>query len=229
MIKVNLLPPEFRMKEETGEISLRRLATSRNLLRFVLVLVVLEMGFFLESALWAGPRIGAFQEELATLEPQHKVVRMMQGELQKSRVTDTQIRTWFNRPFYWTNLLRDLSDSVIPGVWLSHIEITRREFDISAMKDTGTAPGPRLFSAGRRREKRVVFVLSGRTAVRGQETATIGRVIQRLKKKEVFSRVMEDIYLENIKRVEREVRPLFEFSIVCVVKKELESEFYDAT
>ena len=228
MIRVNLLPKEFRSVETNG-LSLHSFTTRRNLVYFVALLIVLEIGFFMESTFSAGPRIRSLEVEMESLEPQMKVVRLMEGKLQNIQVINSQLKFYMDRPFYWTEILNELSESMIPGLWLTHVEAKRQEFHAGELQDrqgSQQQTGKAGVNAARR-EKRVVLVLRGRAAVYGDETAALGKFIQRLKDQEAFSHLTEDIYLESINRVHLSEKQLFEFSIFCVLKKEAESEFYD--
>ena len=225
MIQINLLPAEFK-KAEPQEMPLGRWVNVRGLAYFLIFLLIFEIAFFFKASALDAPRIKKLEAEMASLEPQLKVVRLLKGKLGGIHRTRRELLSWMERPFYWTEVLTDIADSIVPGVWLSHVKLEQLEFDIAVEADKKQKGRVQRNP----KEKRIVLVMEGRTSISGEATATIGRFIQTLKMHDNFSSIMDDVVLSNIKRVKVDNNKyLFDFSIHCMVKRELQGEFYDVS
>ena len=68
--------------------------------------------------------------------------------------------------------------------------------------------------------------LDGKVSVHGEETAAISEFIQQLQKDPVISAITEDIVLHNMDKLNMDELEIYQFTVLCVLKKEIDAEFY---
>lgn len=243
MIRVNLLPEEFRHKEPK-RFKLPPFVSPKGLMMFLGALVCLEIAAVLNLKFFAEHRFDRLQNEYRMLGPSLKDVRDVKEKAAQSQEINRQLTGWMEPVVTWTSVMNDVAAGMEKGLWLTSLKFERREFDLptkpeadpaAAAVPAGQKAAPAATPARIRpirgkqseKERRVVMVLQGRVAVDQEEAAVASRFIDRLKKQPAISTLTEDLRLDEIRRTADSEITMFDFVIVGTVKREHEKDFFN--
>lgn len=234
MIEINLLPAQFRKKEKK-EFKVPELPYRRIFVFFIIFLLVLE-GFLFLQVVQQKSRLSEFRNEFKGLEPDIQRIRSIKSETSRLQARLRRLEGMYERPFYWTRLLNDISDSMTEGVWLTEISVQKKV----QMETRGSSRGKRLrksaIARGSREkgaegqteeETEYLLVMRGFIVSTPEGTAPVGKFVQSLQANTDLREVVSDIWLEKINRADTEKAQLFEFNVSCFFKEEY-SEHFDA-
>ena len=256
MIRINLLPPEFR-HAPAKRFKLPPFVSPKGLLCFLAALVCLEAAMAANLKFFAGHRFDQQQNEYRSLGPSLKKVRDIKKQASEMQDVTRQLTVWMEPVATWTAFMNGLAAGMEKGVWLTHLQFERRWFDLpekpadpepavtkpapgkkaAAGSKPAAQPAPaaasRLGAArgGRSRqdakEERVVMIIKGRVAVDQQEAAVAGRFIDHLKNQKALGDLVEDLRLDEMRRSPESEVPMFDFVIVGTVKRVREKDFFN--
>jgi hypothetical protein len=246
MIKLDLLPPEFR-HAPPKRFKLPPFVSPKGLLVFLAALVAAELALFAILKVVLEPGFEAQQSKYLQLGPNLKGVREIKDKAAKAQQVNRQLLSWMDSGISWTLLLADISKGMEKGVWLTQLAFERRDFDapvrVEDPSKAGAIANPaataavadiqnRVKSMGRgkkqaQQERRAVIVIRGRVATGEDEAAITGRFIENLKNQRAVSSLIEDLRLDEIRRTPDTEVPMFDFVISGAVKPELEKEFFN--
>jgi len=231
MIKINLLPQEFR-KDEKHSLVLPDIISPKSLFLFLFLLIIVEAGLFAYTRWLLEPRYEALQDQFISLGPKLKVVRSIKTETSAKQKTLRALSKKMERPFYWTGILNAVARGTVKGVWLNHLVVETREFEIKKDEEKKEAekedsspkkrPRRKRSSKGPEKEKRFVLALKGRVAAMSGETAVMSHLISRLKQQEAMREAAEDIFLERISRGTLGEKQVYDFVVLCLFRREFE-------
>ncbi len=245
MIKVDLLPPEFR-HAPPKRFKLPPFVSPKGLLVFLAALAAAELTLFAVLKFGLEPGFEAQQSKYLQLGPNLKGVREIKDKAAKAQQVNRQLMSWMDSGISWTLLLADISKGMEKGVWLTQLSFERRDFDapvkIEDPSKAGTNANPaataavadiqnRVKNMGRKKqpdkERRAVLVIRGRVATGEDEAAITGRFIENLKHQNAVVSLIEDLRLDEIRRTPDTEVPMFDFVISGAVKQGLEKEFFN--
>ncbi len=249
MIRINLLPKEFR-HPEPRRFKLPAFVSPKGLLMFLAVLAVVELALFIVLKLVVGTHFDRLQAEYRNLGGDLKGVREIKRQASLAQEVNRHLMAWMDPSIHWTPFMNDLAGGMEKGVWLTHLQFERREFDAPIKVETAdTAAGnasvgavsaeakalvARVQGGGARgkkgggdKEKRVVMVLRGRLAVEEEEAAVVGRFIENLKNQKAIAALVEELKLDEIRRTADSEVPMFDFVVSGVVKRDREKDFFN--
>ena len=192
MIKINLLPEELRKKDERINI-LAELPIQRGAIIFVILFFVLQ-GLASAYAFYLSSHFKVMKAESAALMAANREIAAQKSSILLIKKRIEKADTVTLRPFYWSSLLKALSDSVTKGVWLNGLSITD-EGKISRLKLNGSVVG------------------------KGEETAYAGKFIKELKSNPVFNELFDEIELSTINQKKIKDFDVYDFVIYCNFKK----------
>lgn len=249
MIRINLLPEEFRRKEPK-RFKLPAFVSPKGLLIFLAGLAVAELLLLIFLKFFAGGHFDRLQTEYRNLGADLKGVRDIKRQASLAQEVNRELLAWMDPSLHWTPLMNDLANGMEKGVWLTHLQFERREFDAPIKVETANAAptagsvgavsaeaqalvarvqgaGGRGKKGGGDKEKRVVMVLRGRVAVDEQEAAVVGRFIENLKNQKSIAALTEDLRLDEIRRTADSEVPMFDFVVSGTVRPEREKDFFN--
>ncbi len=207
MIEVNLLPPEHRRKERTrlslptdlpaGKIVLAALGAI-----FAVQLLVSGYAFFQTS------RLSQVSSEIEKLKTENKDITAQKNEIAAMKARAREVESLSVRPFFWSSMLNAVSDSVSKGIWLNSLTMAE-------------GPAPEAVGASQGGEAATVRYLriEGSAVGQGDETASIGRFITELKQNPLLAELFDDVRLSNINQKKIREFDVYDFMLVCVLKK----------
>ncbi len=170
---------------------------------FAVQLLVSGYAFFQTS------RLSQVSAEIDKLKIENKEITAQKDEIAAMKARARDVDTLSVRPFFWSNLLSAVSDSVSKGIWLNDLSI-------------GEGPAPEAVGAsqGGGEPAAVRYLrIEGSAVGQGDETANIGKFITELKQNPELAELFEDIRLSNINQKKIREFDVYDFMLVCVFKK----------
>jgi len=225
LIEINLLPPEFR-KKETKKFNMPDLPYLRIGGTFFLAMLGVEALLF-AGLLFMKSNLSGLEKEIKTLGPDFD--RIQKVKLGKAR-SGTYLRLlggMMTRPFYWTQLLNAISNSLPETLWLTEISIERKMIDIEVKKAPESAPAPnakgkkprRISTPKNIRKAEYYLVIRGAAPINERSTAAVGKFIQQLEEQPVVRQITEHVKLEKIDRIsDRKDQQSYVFTIRSLMK-----------
>lgn len=231
MIRINLLPPEFRY-QKPKQFRLPPFVSPKGLLFFLAALICIEIAIGVDLKFFAGQKFDQQQAEYRDLGPRLKEVRAIRAKAGQAQDVERQLKAWMNPPVTWTAFMNALSEGMEKGVWLTHLTFEHKDFEPVAAPEI--VPGA-ASSTGRTvrggaqaaKERRTVMVIQGRVAVDQEEAAVAGRFIEKLKNQKTISELTEDVRLDSIRRTPDSEAAMFDFTILGTVKRAREKDFFN--
>ncbi len=215
MIEINLLPPEIKRRKrkiELPDISFLPIAAG---LLGVVIIIHLSLGITL--ALKA-KSLKRFERKWETMLPNKQEADRMKSELTAMRGKIDAIDKLIKNRRSWARRLNDISDAMIPGVWLNKLWLENRVIiqEPVVKSDTGEVGGK--VKATKAEPKKIVIRslhLNGSAiAAGGEETATIGKFIRGLKDNENFFSDFKDIESASIQRTQLKEEEIMDFELI---------------
>lgn len=236
MIKINLLPDDLRKEEFSLKTMGIGVPGGSNLIRnacigIVLVLVIVHSALFLVNTSSSGT-VKELSQKLNRILPQKKEYLALKDEVslvgRKAKAIDDLMA---NR-FLWAGKLNELSDSIIPGIWLTELTYEETQSEVATearggpMTEMPAMPDATRFSrkdAMRSQTKRVVvaryLILSGYASSMGEQgTSLVGKFIKSMKDNPALASDFSDIKLESIKSNKVQDQEVMSFKITCAFK-----------
>ena len=149
---------------------------------------------------------------LSDIAPQQSIASVLEKEVDELSGKFTVIEGLTQGSLVWSKKLYDLSKTMIDGIWLSSLSL-----------NIETPASARLYgTAGMAQEPghKQTLILTGLAISSGQaeETATVGKFIDSLKKNEDFFKDFDDIKLSSIQRESYGSTDVMNFTIICYFK-----------
>jgi hypothetical protein len=244
MIRVNLLPEEFR-QPEVKKFKLPEFVGPKGLLVFLGLLVCIELALLAYLKFVAEPQYVNYQSKYLQLGPNLKGVRDIKSQAAKAQDVNRQLLSWINAGHSWSSLLDGISSGMEKGVWLTLLTFERRDFDVPLKVEERAQPAlnpaataavadiqSKVKGMGKKtkesaKERRVVMVIQGRVAAEDNQAAVTGRLIESMKNQSPVSDLIEDLRLDEIRRADESQSGIFDFVISGVVRREKEKEFFN--
>jgi len=209
MIEIDLLPKELRRKEVDIPIA-----------AFIPVVVVV-VGIHLLLGISSGIKqrsLATLEEEWRGLQPGMEIAEGLTNELTTMRGRIDAIDNLIQGRMSWAMKFSDLSDAMIPGVWLNKLWLEQK---ITLEKMELGQPGPgegQPQQATRERVIRTLHIDGSAIATGGGETAAIGKFIKSLKNNDGFFSDFKEVETTSIQRSRLKDIEVMEFELICYFK-----------
>lgn len=229
MIKINLLPEGLRKEE----FSLKQMAINmpgggvlaRNAaIGIAAVLVIMHSVLFLVKTNSSGA-VKEMSKKFDRLLPQKKEYAALEEEVSLSNRKARAIDDLMANRFSWAKKLNELSDSIIPGIWLTELTYEETQRDVVVEAKDALAPGASHLSkkeAMKPQTKKMAaryMIMSGYASSMGEQgTSLVGKFIKSMKDNSAFSSDFSDIKLESIKSDKIQEQEVMSFKITCSFK-----------
>ncbi len=225
MIEINLLPEEAKKRKRSAPkmdasmINLSSLSITSIAMMTVGALLAIQSALFITGVI-SGIAFNSMNRK-------YKDILLRKNETQ-------QLKTWVDtankkvaaidelmvKRFSWEKKLNALSDSMIPGIWLTELQYDEKLTD--AIKPANADSVEKGRGEGKRALEKTLsryLILSGAASGMGEEgTALIGRFIRSLKDDPAFYSDFSDIELGTIKREKMDDQEIMTFKITCFFK-----------
>jgi len=216
MIEINLLPPELKKKRrkiELPDISFLPIVAG---LLGVIIIIHLLLGLTLALKAKTLKRL---ERKWETVLPEKQKADKLKAELTSMRSKVDAIDDLVKNRHSWARRLNDISDTMIPGVWLNKLWLERRVIiqELVVKSDTGESE-----AKAKAEPKKVIIKtlhLNGSVIVAGgEETATIGKFIRSLKENQDFFSDFRDVESASIQRTKVKEEEIMDFELICHFK-----------
>jgi len=226
MIEINLLPENLR-KKERKKMDLPEIYFLPLAIYSLIGLVIIHL-FFGAVILWKRGSVGRMTKKIEKLEPQKKEYLELKSAVDKATLKQNSINQLMVNRLMWSKKLNDLSDSMIPGVWLTKLYLERKNEQDAAGK--GKKKSLKLSldqlqqpkQAPEKKSKVVSYLcLEGyASSLFGEEASIIAKFITSLKNNNDFYKDFSDIRLDSIQRKTIKDVEVMSFKIFCYFKGE---------
>lgn len=224
MIEINLLPDDMKQKvvKKTGfkpDISALDL---KSLPLFKIGAVAIGLFVLLNAVLFMSlvglkNRKKAMEAVSLKLAPQKQLADTLKSQAQQINRKIASIDELMVKRFRWAQKLNELSNSMIPGIWLSALSYDEKIGERQARPSSSDKN--KKAAASSERTLLRYLVLTGYASSKGEEgTALIGKFIQNLKDNKDFYSDFSDVELGSIKSDKYDAQEVMSFRITCLFK-----------
>lgn len=196
MIEINLLPEELRRKERL-KLPKEFYIIGISMLGFLIILHA-TTGMLIE---WRKHRVVKLNRRWTELAPLKKEIDIVKQELADLNQRVEGIDQLMVKRFLWSEKLNQLSDLIVPGIWL-------RELSLLPHVESRDLP-PTLTLKG--------SVISRR----GEETAVVGKFMANLKNDKGWSFDFDKIELKSMQRRKIKDTEIMDFVLICYFKESI--------
>lgn len=221
MIEINLLPEEDRKKKRSAPKIETTMTNFSGLPIISMAMIAIGAILAVQLALFAigvvsGMAFNSMNLKYKNILPKKNETLQLKAGVDAANKKVAAIDELMVKRFSWEKKLNALSNSMIPGIWLTELQYDEKATDLpksaagTAKKQQSKAPEKTLAR---------YLVLSGAASGMGEEgTALIGRFIKSLKDEAEFYSDFSDIELGTIKREKMDDQEIMTFKITCLFK-----------
>ncbi len=221
MIEINLLPKELKKKRsqfKMPDITFIFMPAAVGLVGLlILVQVLLTATIAYKSSQYKG-----LDKKWNKILPEKTQIDSIKGQIRGVQKKVDAIDKLIVKRTLWSRRLNDISDSMIPGIWLVKLSIDEKTVHFKAKtKYLPSRKRKASAAAGSEEKAKVVRYLNIEgcaSSTYGDETATVGRFIESLKENESFFESFSEIELELIERKVIKDIELMKFRLSCYFK-----------
>ncbi|MBU4375893.1 MAG: hypothetical protein KKD29_00260 [Candidatus Omnitrophica bacterium] len=217
MIEINLLPHEIKRKRR--KIELPDISFLPVLAGFLGVIIIIHLFVGLMVAMKAKTFKGLERKWQSVL-PNKEEADNIKAELTSTRTKIDTIDKLIETRRSWAVRLNDISDSMIPGVWLNKLWLEKRVI-IQEASSAKINSGEGAAKAAKEPKKTIIRTLHLNGSViagGGEETAVIGKFIRSLKDNKNFMPDFSDIESASIQRTKLKDAEVMDFELICYFK-----------
>jgi len=176
MIQINLLPKELRKKKKKLKVPDVTLVFLPITAALVGLLILIQLIMMLAIGINKGT-YARLDKEWKEILPDIKMVDALKKEVARIQAKVNAIDELMVKRILWSRKMNDLNDSLIPGIWLTKLNLVSSRGSNEVLNLEGSA-----------------------SSAYGDETATVGKFIESLKGNESFFSDFSDIELEGMQR-----------------------------
>lgn len=224
MIEINLLPEEAKKKKRSAPkidasmIDLSSVPVIKIFMAAIGAILVIQLALFIIGVI-SGATFKSLKLEYRDIMPKKQETENLKKQVDVTYKKVTAIDELMVKRFSWEKKLNSLSDSIIPGIWLTELQYNEKLTNVGV---------PKIAKRSSARKKPVqaaestlsrYLILSGAAFSKDEEgTAVIGRFMKSLKDDTAFYSDFSDIELGTIKREDFDGQEIMTFKITCFFK-----------
>lgn len=216
-MSINLLPEEAKKKKRSPSsidisvINVSSLPVVSIVTWTVVVVLIVQLILFVIGIV-SGATFKSLGREYKDILPKKEETEKLKKRVDTTNKKVASIDELMVKRFSWEKNLNSLSDSMIPGIWLTELEYAEK---LTSIFNPGAKKADQITENVLSR----YLILSGAAFGVGEEgTALIGRFIKNLKNDPAFYSDFSDIELGTIKREKMEDQEIMTFKITCFFK-----------
>lgn len=220
MIEINLLPHEIRRKRK--KIELPNISFLPVVAAFLGVIIIIHLFTGLMAAMKA-KTLKDLERKWQSVLPVKEEADKVKAELIGTRAKIDAIDKLIEARRSWAVMLGDISDAMIPGVWLNKLWLEKRAI---AREIPRVMADSEESAAKTAKEPKKMTMMTIRTlhlngsviTGGGEETAVIGKFIRSLKDNKNFISDFTDIESASIQRTKLKDEEVMDFELICYFK-----------
>ena len=216
MIEINLLPQEMLKKRR--KITLPDISFLPVIAGLLGLIIIIHLLLGLAAAMKA-QALRQFEKRWQTILPEKERADKLKAEFTGMRSKVDAIDMLIETRRSWAKRLNDISDAMIPGVWLNKLWLEKRLIiqEVAAKTDSGEA-SDKTAKEPKKIIIKTLHINGSATASGGEETATIGKFIRSLKDNKDFFLDFSDIESASIQRTKLKDEEIMDFELICYFK-----------
>ncbi|MFA6321030.1 MAG: hypothetical protein WCY36_04145 [Candidatus Omnitrophota bacterium] len=226
MITINLLPEEMRKVESSfKKISFDFKGKEKMLkdIGIVAILVLLSVHVILFFIGLRSQSVSKTQEQnIEKLMPGKKEYDALKAESGVANVKSAAIDSLMANRFSWSRELNSLSDSMVPGIWLTELSYNEKLSEVSVQVKSLAARTGGKKELSRTETKKLnmrYLTISGYASSMGEQgAALVGKFIASMKDNPAFFSDFAEIKLESITTEKVFDQEVMRFKITCLFK-----------
>jgi len=207
MIEINLIPYEERRKK----MELPQISFLPVVILFLGLMVTLHLSLKLVSNIKCCS-LKRLNQKWEAILPEKKEADRFKEELVTMRGKVDAIDSLLQGRLSWAEKLEDLSESLIPGVWLNKLWLERRIQTVMRKGDDGEEGSTYSHVV------RMLHLSGSVIASGGEETAAIGKFIRSLERNNGFFKDFSGIESASIQRSKLKDVEVMNFELICYFK-----------
>ncbi len=226
MIEINLLPEEIRKKKkrvapkiDTAVVNLSNLPLTKIAMAAAGAILAIQLILFVIGVI-SGVAFNSMDRKYKKILPKKNETLQLKARVDTANKKVVAIDELMVNRFSWAKKLNALSNSMIPGIWLTELQYDEKV--APAPKTAKANPAKKRPGLGKQAPEKAIsryLIISGAAYGMGEEgTALIGRFIKSLKDDTEFYSDFSDIELGTIKREKMEDQEIMTFKITCFFK-----------
>lgn len=226
MIEINLLPETQKKRQERfkkldiSTLDLQKIPVLQILLACAAFLAILQLVLFFAGS-YTQRSYRRLDGEYKDILPKKMESDILKAQAEAINKKIAAINELMVNRFAWAKKLSDLSDCMIPGIWLSELHYDEKMADRVYTPEGKGARGIGIIPAKPVAQKVLTryLIISGYALNSQNEgTSSIGKYIKTLKENSSFYSDFSDIELGAIKRDKIEDQEVMSFTITCLFK-----------
>lgn len=228
MIDINLLPQEMRKKEprfksiDFGEFDIKSLPLTNIAITAASILLAVHVLLFVVGV-YSKAKASDLSKKYGAILSERKTAINLKAQIDLINKKIRAIDELMVKRFGWAKKLNDLSDSMVPGIWLSNLEYEEKTVErAQTAAGRGQNARDRAPAARTATEKATAryLILSGYASSMGEQgTALIGKFIKSLKDNPDFYSDFSDIELGSIRSERMQDQEVMSFKLTCMFKQ----------
>lgn len=223
MIEINLLSEETKKKKrsptntDVSAMSVPGLPIVRIVAWAAGVILLIQLILFVIDVM-SGATFKSLALEYKDILPKKQATEKLKIQVDTTNKKVAAINELMVKRFSWEKKLNALSDSIIPGIWLTELEYDEKITNVPNPVNNADPAKKKPVQAVENVLSRYL-ILSGAASSMGEEgTALVGRFIKSLKDDPAFYSDFSDIELGTIKREKIDDQEIMTFKIMCFFK-----------
>lgn len=208
MIEINLMPKELIKKKVE--------LPSLSILPVVIAILAVHLILAVSANLKAGSLVN-LEKKWQEIAPENEKAEKIKSELTSFRNMIDAIGELIQGRTSWGKKLSDLSDAMIPGVWLNKLWLEQKII-VEKFEPKNVPDGVESQPLTRKKIIKSLHIEGSVIATGGEETAEIGRFIRSLKNNAAFFADFKDIEATSIQRSRLKELEVMDFELVCYFK-----------
>lgn len=220
MIEINLLPEELRKKKTAftmPDITLAFLPILIGLIGcLILTQILLVLTINIKEAAYV-----RMSKEYEVLQPQKGSIEVTWKDNIKVKREVDAIESLRAKRILWSKKLNQLSDLIVPGTWFTRLSVEKRVALVEQPRQAlpqRAVPGIKKAVAEKTRIS-YLCIEGAASTLYGEELATIGRFIDRLKNDTEFFKDFSNIELDSTELYTVKDTEVMKFNISCYFKE----------
>jgi Tfp pilus assembly protein PilN len=215
MIEINLLPEELKKKKKKVELPNVSFLPVITVLIGIIIMVHLLLVLSINLKTRSLKRLEKKWQEIA---PENKRADKLKHEIGGMRARIQAIDNLIKGRINWAKKLSDLSDAMIPGIWLNRLWLEKKLMLSESESESGRGVREQDGEGQESIVLKTLHLNGSVIATGGEETAAIGRFIRSLKDSKGFFADFKDIESVSIQRTRLEDIEVMEFELLCYFK-----------
>jgi Tfp pilus assembly protein PilN len=216
MLELNLIPEDLKTSQKKvkgvfSELNFSKIPPVPVAIGIISVMIACQviLGFFVFVQ---KRQLADVSRKTLNLSGQKNIASALKREVDELNGRFSLIEGLTQGSLVWSKKLYDLNNAIIDGIWLTSLSL-----NYESLRTAAQAHMPKGNTSDRQ-----TLVINGLAIASeaGEETATVGRFIDSLKKSKNFFKDFDDIKLSSVQRESHGNAEVMNFTVICYFKQD---------